>query len=344
VYLTSQVSTTSPSGYAELFEAARCAHDELRATFVLSSTHFTEVYNIESVDQRREIVTVMEELTDFHYLLGRPPIQELEVEAALSDVPGVTIQPQGPIALVGQSGLWAFGKRGGLRLDAPDPAAAAAAICSELGLDPGADALAALNRWAERSLLIGPDDHHDPELIAMGYTRANWHAILERRAQQERELANELDTNPHLRAGRLRDVINAREMSIELIDIVTTVTMAMGTTIGELLDYDREKLRNFSDGMPSSRVATSMKERYHKDSRREWTTNDIHDIDALAIAVPYCDAVFTDKAARNNVKQGKELAVFGTALPRTPAELTDWLENLTGSAAGQVPNDLPGRS
>jgi hypothetical protein len=33
-------------------------------------------------------------------------------------------------------------------------------------------------------------------------------------------------------------------------------------------------------------VAISLKTRYHLDGPHQWTTNDIHDIDALAVAVP----------------------------------------------------------
>jgi hypothetical protein len=63
----------------------------------------------------------MEELSGFSYLLGRPQIQELELEAALNDIPCVSIEPQGPIPLIGESLLWGFGKQGGLVTNAPDP-------------------------------------------------------------------------------------------------------------------------------------------------------------------------------------------------------------------------------
>lgn len=125
-------------------------------------------------------------------------------------------------------------------------------------------------------------------------------------------------------------------MSIELIDAITQATLALGTTIGEMLVYDRTKLRDFSDRMPSTRVAASIKERYHRDSRHNWTLNDVNDIDALSIAVPYCDAVFTDKAARNNVKQSRELRLFETELPRRPEDLAAWLDDLP------VPPQPPG--
>jgi hypothetical protein len=270
---------------------------------------------------------VMEELSGFNYLLGRPQIQQLEVEAAINEIPGVGIAPQGPIPLIGPSLLRAFGKRGGLEIHAPDPDAAAAQVCEALGIDPGSDAAASLERWAERQLLTGPDDHNDPQLVGAGYTLEGWRKTLRKRAEQERQLVPQLDADPKLRRDRLRDVINARETCIELKDVRDKMTAAINTSFAGLLEGDRSKLRNFNDGMPSTRVAVSLKERYHRDGRHEWTSNDIQDIDALAIAVPYCDAVYADKAARNGVDQSKELRVFGTHLPRRPQELTEWLDD-----------------
>ncbi len=79
--------------------------------------------------------------------------------------------------------------------------------------------------------------------------------------------------------------------------------------------------------MPSSLVAITLKTRYHADSNHRWTTNDIHDIDALAVAVPYCDAVFTDKAAWNALTASAELRPLNTFLPRRPGGLTGWLSD-----------------
>jgi hypothetical protein len=49
---------------------------------------------------------------------------------------------------------------------------------------------------------------------------------------------------------------------------------------------------------------------YHRNRRYDWKLNDINDIDALSIAVPYSDAVFTDKAARNGAVTSRELEVL----------------------------------
>lgn len=321
---------TEPAGYAQLFDACRRARAEGRVLFPLSSTHVLETYDILDIGQRRNVTAVMEELSGFHYLLGRPQIQELEVEAALNDLPTVSVAPQGPVAVVGPGVPWAFGERTeGFKFigaSADEAAWWADELCRDMEIDPGDDSLGALNNWMWRQMMTGPEDHDDPELKTFGYTLAGWRAMLEQRAEQERYLARQLDADPKLRKGSLRDVINAREMCIELEGVLSRATAALNTSIGQLLENDREQARDFTDRMPSTRVAVSLKERYHRDAQHEWTTNDIQDIDAVAIAVPYCDVVFADKAARSGVADSRELRVFETVLPRRPQDLTEWLE------------------
>lgn len=87
-------------------------------------------------------------------------------------------------------------------------------------------------------------------------------------------------------------------------------------------------MRALTDGMPSSRVAISLKTRYHRDGRHRGTANDIHDIGALAVAVPYCDAALTDRAARSALAASREIRPLGTFLPRRPRELADWIGDL----------------
>src|SRR5258708_4515831 len=60
-------------GYADLLDAARRAKVEGRARFPLSGVHFMEVaHAVPSPRQRGHVADVMEELSDFGYLLGRP--------------------------------------------------------------------------------------------------------------------------------------------------------------------------------------------------------------------------------------------------------------------------------
>jgi hypothetical protein len=129
-----EAGNAAPAAYERLLEACRKARAEGRALFPLSSTTAIELYNVLDFERRKARVAVMDELSGFNYLLGRPQIQELEVEAAMNEIPGVTIAPQGPISLIGPSLLWSLGMRGGLVTNAPDPDAAAKQICEGLGI------------------------------------------------------------------------------------------------------------------------------------------------------------------------------------------------------------------
>jgi len=55
--------------------------------------------------------------------------------------------------------------------------------------------------------------------------------------------------------------------------------------------------------MPSFDVAVTLKTEYHRDPLHRWTQNDIHDIDAMGSALPYCDIVVTDKAVASHVNR-----------------------------------------
>jgi len=51
--------------------------------------------------------------------------------------------------------------------------------------------------------------------------------------------------------------------------------------------------------MPSTEVAIELKTAWHRNGQRDWAVNDIFDIDALALATPYCDVVVTEKACHH---------------------------------------------
>lgn len=318
---------TAPAGYAELLMECRRAKADGRAVFPLSATHAIEIADIASFQQRSDITAVMEELSDFKYLLGRPIVMRLEVEAALDGVTGTEMGAGEGIELIGNSVLWAFGMRGGLTIEGEDGREAEQRLRDRLGNEFFDRMMADFNRDAERMLLTGPDEQDKAELRENGYAPERIYQGQENRAQQEREQAAILDANPEYRGEKLRDLMNVRETLIEFNEILANGIAARNATIEELFGtgHDVDKARNFNDSMPSIRVAVSIKTHYHRDSGHRWTSNDLHDIDALAVAVPYCDAVFADKAAWNALKMSRELDVFKTELPRRPKDLAQWL-------------------
>ena len=317
----------APNGYDDLHRAATAARRQSRAVFPLSGTHYMEMYGILDPAQRTAVAEVIEDLSGFQVLLGRVTIAELEIDAMIDALLGS--EPVGErVDLLGPTFGRAFGMRGGLTIRDANGNDSSASMREEVGDREYERIMAEAGLAFERAMLAGPPDEEIPVLRAAGYAPEKTRELTERRAQQERDLSGRLDQEDKWRRGRLRDVVSASELTHEWIDQITRATMARGTDIGQVVRKDQARMRAFADGMPSSRVAISLKTRYHRDGRHQWTPNDIHDIDALAVAVPYCDAVFTDKAARNTLAASPELRLFGTFLPRKPGELAEWLDNL----------------
>jgi hypothetical protein len=130
------------------------------------------------------------------------------------------------------------------------------------------------------------------------------------------------------RRGRLRDVIAAREASFELIELLTEEFIARGIDLGQATGGTLQGVRALMLGMPSTAVSIELKTRYHQDGQKKWTVNDIHDIDALSVAVPYCDVVFTDAAARNALVAAHVDRRMNTVLPRTSTDMVEILNSL----------------
>ena len=93
-------------GYGELMESARKARSTGRVLFPLSSVHTAEVSRIAGPRQRSDIAAVMEALSDFTYLLGRPTLGWLEIDAGLDSVYGETIGVEDYLPLLGSSFGW----------------------------------------------------------------------------------------------------------------------------------------------------------------------------------------------------------------------------------------------
>lgn len=324
------VGDAGPDGYGDLLQSARTARHHNRAVSPLSATHYVEMSGIQDPRQRAAVADVMEELSGFQVLLGRVTIAELEIDGMLDALLGAETRGE-RIPLLGTGFGRAFGMHGGLVIRDADGNDSTSSMRDRMGESEFEGFMAWANETLERAMLAGPSDEELPALRAMGYAPEVTRQVTEQRAQQEREQAARLDAEDRWRRGRLRDVIGARELASEWIDQITRAVLARGTSIGEVVRQDRTVIRAFADGMPSSRVAISLKTRYHRNGQHKWTTNDIHDIDALAVAVPYCDAVFTDKAARNALAASFEINPLGTFLLADPAS------SPTGSTTSPCP-------
>ncbi len=317
-----QANTGHAEGKQHLpaLEAVRTAQAK-GAVFPISNAHYMELAGIRDPRQRQDLATVMEELSGFAVLLGHAALMRLEVDAVLTDLVCPDPDPIGPVPLLGTSVFHAFGRKGGvtIRDDAGD-------VTEQMrtGWSGGPDAfdafMASMNLELERRMLAGPTDEDAKQLAGTEWDPTVARTGQAKRAAQEVELQQMLDAEPKWRTGRLRDVIAARYMSIELIDFLVQGLRDRGRD-GEELFGDRAAGRRFVDSMPCGDVSVSLMTEAHRNAQTPWGQNDMFDIDAMAVGVAYCDIVVTEK------HRAHALRVSGVA-QRLGTEVAQSLEGL----------------
>jgi hypothetical protein len=283
------------SSFAETLEACRAARSAGTALFVLSGTIYAEMLKIKDPAQRQTLAEVMEELTDFATLVSRVVVMECEISAMLdpfAKVPSLLSQ----VPLIGRGVRHAFGLSSGITIMGPTGDETVREVISAHRVE---DIIAEAFMRFERSVLRGPSDNQEAEeLRALGWNREAVNQIAENRAAQERYLTNKLDAEHPWRSGRLRDVVSMRELLIEFQDILPRALNERGLVLADVIT-DEESSRAFVRAMPSTEVSIELKRAWHRNGQKQWIANNIYDVDAMALAIPYCDVVVTEKACHH---------------------------------------------
>lgn len=179
-------------------------------------------------------------------------------------------------------------------------------------------------RTLDRGVLRGPTDEEAPELERLGWDPTYARRIAEERAHQERDQAQRLDTDPHWRRSRLRDTVAARYLINDAEDALNDVLNEHKVRLANIATTP-ELARRFTDSMPGGDVWISLVTAAHRNAQTKWTSNDIFDFDALTVAVPYCDAVVTERHARHLLSAAGLPKRLGAEVFATLDELVAWL-------------------
>jgi hypothetical protein len=281
-----------------------------------------EMSRIADPRQRFDVAQTMEELSDFACLMDRDVVIRLELQEAFCRLVGERARIYDVLPLVGDGALQAFGMRGGLRIrdsdgnDVTDEA--------RTRWQGGPEAFDAWRRNAERdanrAILAGPNDEEVPALREAGWNPAKAVEVTERRAHQETEQAARLAEDPRWRRGRLRDVVAARYLALEIQPALDVETSLRSLDFVGLF-ADPESARRFTDSMPSADVWITLLTARHRNPQTRWTANDIYDADALSVAAPYCDFVATERHAAHLLNAAGLPVRVGTTIVATLDEL-----------------------
>lgn len=318
IYL-SKAAKGLPAGmqYREALNACRTARVNGRAVFVLAAAHYQEMTKIESPRQRHNLADLMEELSGLTTLLCRQILIKLEIEELLDHRLGQAPRIVARHDLLDTGAGRAFGKN--LRFflknthDGSDATETGRAI---LGAEAFDEMMATINLEVEGGLLRGPKDEEIPDLLRYGYVGDIAEQIAQRRADQENEQASRHAGTQWARGVKLSDVILAREVAIELLDPLLEALQRRGHSDIGVLVSRKADARALIQSMPISSVAALLKTEQHRNPSRPWKSNDIFDIDALSIAVPYCDIVVTEKNRWHHLRTAKVDEQMNTVILR----------------------------
>lgn len=299
------------------------ATEEGLAQFPISDTIYMEISKIGAHRQRRDLRQIIERLSGFTVVISRVAIATHEAEAILDEVLGPSSHPINNMDYLDWGVARAFGMVGGFRIKDAEGRDVTEEVRAGHAAGPEAfDAVLADASWElNRRTLEGPTRAEEPALRELGWSPDGAVAIADQRARQEVEQVTRFDDDPAWRRGRIRDVVAAREILVELNDLIVQGLADRDAEWADLIPNG--EARRWMDSMPSFDVSVTLKTSHHRNPSHHWTANDIHDIDALASTLPYCDVVVTDRAMCSHVTRTGLAERLGTTALSSLAELPD---------------------
>ena len=300
--------------YSSILAACQTAADERHAVFPISDSIYMEIAKIGQYRQRRDLRRVIERLSGYVAVPARSVISLHEIEALLDSVVGPSPRSIISMDYLGRGVNWALGLNG-IRVMSPEGRDVTEEARASHPHGPAAfDALLAdAELRLSRKVIDGSAPDDEAELEASEDDRLALIRVADARATQEVEQVKRFNDDPRWRRGRIRDVVAARELLIEINNLLWEAFAARSAHLPapappvsgvlETVFPERAQARRAFDSMPSFDVSVSLKTSYHRDPNHRWKPNDIHDIDALSSTLPYCDIVVTDKAVTSHVER-----------------------------------------
>lgn len=319
-----QASTNHKNGepYQEVYRHLLALKGAGKIVCPLSLTHYMELSATGSYRQRTDVATVMAALSGFRTMASASVLRPAEIEQALHKhfgKPETPAQPQpfGFGVSYAASGKTSMVKIRSRTFSMEELAAKPSVInkIKELELQ--------FTAQAEFEILRGPHDSMVQELRDnYGYAPEEAEKIARQRATNEEELAQRLAADPNLNK-KFDNIVMARYIIREMGTALQHALTKAGMTVEDLFAQGADNVTKFVHAIPTADVFVAFTKANLKNLHRGWKKNDIHDMDALTIAIPYCDIVVTEKHAHaqmTNAGMGKK---YGTKLLRNIEDLLD---------------------
>lgn len=206
-------------------------------------------------------------------------------------------------------------------------------------LPGGRSMIRKMAQWGDLEMLTGAVATNIEDLRARGYKAEVTIDAGTDRLAWEQDYKTFLAENEKVSNDELRIRIQARELMHDHWDLFVGTLREYGLTFGHL-GFDSEKqpeARNkivaFADSIPTLRIAVDLKQHLFRNAGRPWQINDLYDIDAISLALPYCHAVLVDGMMTDFLGRSGVARYSGTKVVRRLTDLLDVLPELSSQAA-----------
>ena len=281
------------------------AVEENIAIFPISLNIYIEILKIQNYQRRCDLRKAIELLSRYIVVTSRFVVAMHEIEALLDHIVGPNSKPINTMNYLDWGVFRAMGMDGSMRVKSADGRDVTEEVRHSFTHGPQAfdqivsEAILKLNR----QVIDGPSPEEDSEFREQGYNPIKVLDLYEWEATDEVEWDRLLNDQPKWRRGRLRDAVSAREVLIQINTILKRGCDERGVDSLQSLFPSVADTRKAFDSMPSFDASVTLRTSLHKNARHRWTPNDVHDIHALSLTLPYCDIVITDRAMASHAVQ-----------------------------------------
>lgn len=292
-------------------EAVSCG----RASFVLSCAHYYETQRRTKAESRVDLGTTMALFSLFHSIAPPQLIVPAEIRQCLT---GEDLTAQ--VNLFGVGMKHAFNTTMDLTIA---PAATLAAFPPEWH----AEAAATYAQAMEFVILAAPpmpNNVHERMLETASMLRDGAQMFVD----GQNTIADHIVT--HKLRSRLPDVSASSEIA-DFLPALIQGCQRHSVDLDELLS-DRETIYELLRSIPSRWVSSELRRVRLRNPQQPWTKNDLNDILALSIAVPYCDIVVTERQWARHINDLGFAQQYGTVVLH---DLTDLTEALVSASVAE---------
>jgi hypothetical protein len=301
-----RAATDHPAGrnFKRILKAVGDAVDIGKASFPISSHHYYENHKQHDVRRRHHMASVMAGVSQYDTIASLHDVLPGELDDALHARFG---RPQltRPVLAFGSGVEHAFG-----------------ATRSVLPIPDGLDLALKERIYAAIQFAMLGGDTTPLGLVPSQLPSA--FSLFDEYFRSSRQRLNDLavagriarrDVGRKLAAGALLDIIDPLNDALRLAKVTFEEFEALGES-GWI---------EFIHDLPSRDVHLELLQLRHRNPQKAWDANDLTDVSALAIAVPYCDVVVTERLWADLVKRARLDKKYNTVVLANLNDLVDLL-------------------